>query len=124
MQIMLDSHPLLIFPQRPNARQLDFVTVSTGPGSTGRVINSTNPSALGHLLGLVGGRKLLMQAQRVQHLRAMPCPLRFVLVGASAVVAILAVVYTRHSSEEGKDKTTAASKKVKVARQLASPGLS
>ena len=48
----------------------------------------------------------------VQHLAAMPCPLRFVLVGASAVVAILAVVYTRHTSEEGKDKAAVAFKKV------------
>jgi hypothetical protein len=30
----------------------------------------------------------------------MVCPLRFVLLGASAIVALLAVVYTRQASEQ------------------------
>ena len=70
-------------------------------------------------VGPCQGQGAIDAAQSVQHLSAMPCPLRFVLVGASAVVAILAVVYTRHSSEEGTDKGANSSKK--VTWQLASP---
>jgi len=41
----------------------------------------------------------------------MVCPLRFVLVGASAIVAILAVAYTRLSTEDPKERASATSKR-------------
>ena len=43
---------------------------------------------------------------------SMVCPLRFVLVGASAIVAILAVAYTRLSTEDPKERASATSKRV------------
>ena len=42
----------------------------------------------------------------------MVCPMRFLLLGASAVVAVLAVVYTCQSSETAVDTTSGQSRKV------------